>query len=85
MTLHPSKVRVCNAKDTTSTSKANNCPVGSSTASEKSDSDLDSQDNYEPVELKKSRKRVYNRTKLASNLVITESLSTNKSARICKM
>ena len=36
------------------------------------------------MELKKSRKRVYNRTKLAFNLVITESLGTNKSARICK-
>ena len=84
VSLHPSKIRVCNAKDTTSTSKANNCPVSSSTASEERGSDLDSQDNYEPVELKKSRNRVYNRTKLASNLVITESLSTNKSARICK-
>ena len=36
------------------------------------------------MEFKKSRKRVYNRTKLVSNLVITESLSTNKSVRICK-
>ena len=34
--------------------------------------------------MKKSRKKAYNRFKLASNLVITESLSTNKSARICK-
>ena len=76
VSLHPSKVRVCNAKDTTSTSKANNCPGSSSTVSEECGSDLDSQDNYEPVELKKSRKRVYNRTKLAPNLVITESLST---------
>ena len=56
VSLHLSKVRVCNAKDTTSTSRANNFPVSSSTASEESGSDLDSQDNYEPVELKKIKK-----------------------------
>ena len=82
MSLHPSKVRVFNAKDTTSTSKVNNCPVTSSTSSEESCSD--SQDNYEPLKMKKSRKTVFNRIKLASNLVVTESLSTNKSARISK-
>ena len=84
VSLHPSKVKVFNTNDTMSASKVNNCPLISSTVSEESCSDLDSQDNYEPLETKKSRKRVYNRTKLASNLVITESLSANKSARICK-
>ena len=81
VSLHPSKVKVFNAKNTTSTSRVNNCLVSSSTASEESCLDLDLQDNYEPFEIKKSRKGVY---KLGCNLVITESLSTNKSARICK-
>ena len=69
VSLHSSEVRVFNSKDTTSTSKLNKSPVSCSITSEESCSDLDSQDNYEPLEMKISRKRVYNKTKLASKLV----------------
>ena len=75
VSLLPSKVKVFNAKVIMSTSKVSNCPLISSTVSEDFCSDLDSSGNYESLETKKSRKRVYNRTEVASNLVINESLS----------